>query len=144
METKVLLAYDGSDSSVRAARFAAKFMKMFPGTRVTALTVSICSFDLAPVVQSSELLEEISQARIRESEQINRTVTPIFEEEGLPVKAVVKQGFPDEIITRYAEIGGHEQIIMGTRGLTGTAGILLGSVSRKVIAQAPCAVTLVK
>ncbi|MHB8985324.1 MAG: universal stress protein, partial [Eubacteriales bacterium] len=41
MGGKVLLAYDGSESSVRAAEFAAKFMKMFPGTSITALTVSL-------------------------------------------------------------------------------------------------------
>lgn len=144
MEGKVLLAYDGSDSSVRAAKFAAEFMKVFPGTSVTALSVSLCSWEMAPIVQSSDTLEEIAQARTREMEKINATVEVIFGEEGLPAKKVVKQGFADRVITRYASIGGHEQIIMGTRGVSGVLGILLGSVSRKVISQAPCPVTLVK
>lgn len=144
MGGKVLLAYDGSESSVRAAEFAAKFAKMFPGTSVTALTVSLCAFEMANVVQTSEMIQKISDARTEEAQEINVTVQPIFDRENLPVKRAVKQGFADQIINRYAQIGAHEQIIMGTRGLGGVLGILLGSVSRKVVSQANCPVTLVK
>lgn len=144
MEGKVLLCFDGSKSSVQAARFAAKFMKMFPGTKVTVLTVPMCSLELSPVVQSSDMLEEISQARIQESEMVNKQCQELFEREGLKTKGVVKQGFADRIIANYAALGGYEHIIMGSRGLTGMHGFLKGSVSNKVISQATCPVTLVK
>ncbi|MHB1041781.1 MAG: universal stress protein [Eubacteriales bacterium] len=144
MGGKVLLAYDGSESSVRAAEFAAKFMKMFPGTSITALTVSLCAWEMANIVQTSDMIQNISDARTEEAMEINSTVQPIFDRENVPVKRSVKQGFADVIINRYARIGGHEQIIMGTRGLGGVLGILLGSISRKVISQANCPVTLVK
>lgn len=144
MEGKVLLAFDGSESSVRAAKFAAKFMKMFPGTRVTTITVPMCSLELSPVVQSSDALEEISQARIREAEVVNKKSQEIFAQEGESAKGVVRQGFADRIISDYAALGRYEQIIIGTRGLVGVQGFLKGSISRKVISQVTCPVTLVK
>ena len=51
---------------------------------------------------------------------------------------------PGETIVAFAEDVGADEIVMGTRGLGGLAGLLLGSVATEVISLAKVPVTLVK
>jgi nucleotide-binding universal stress UspA family protein len=48
------------------------------------------------------------------------------------------------VVSEYAERLGASAVIMGTRGHTGLAGVLLGSVAQDVIAHVEVPVTLVK
>jgi nucleotide-binding universal stress UspA family protein len=60
------------------------------------------------------------------------------------VDAILESGDPAATITDAARRLGIDQIVMGARGLSNFAGILLGSVSQKVIQHAECPVTIVK
>lgn len=61
---------------------------------------------------------------------------------GVSVTARIERGIPaDVIVTVAAE---HDMIVMGTRGRTGLAGVLIGSVAKQVVASAPCPVMVVR
>lgn len=60
------------------------------------------------------------------------------------VEVILEPGDPADAIAQAARRIGADQIVMGARGLSNVAGILLGSVSQKVIRQADCPVTVVK
>ena len=55
------------------------------------------------------------------------------EHPGLMVDAVLKEGRPSATITDFAENEGVDLIVMGSRGIGGYTGWLLGSTSRKVV-----------
>jgi nucleotide-binding universal stress UspA family protein len=53
-------------------------------------------------------------------------------------------GEPAEAIVREAKRGRYDLVVMGTHGRGALEGLLLGSVARKVIAQSPVPVTVVR
>jgi nucleotide-binding universal stress UspA family protein len=60
------------------------------------------------------------------------------------LKTEILEGPPAEAILNVAEVRGNDLIIMGTRGLSRLAGLLIGSQSQKVIMHASCPVLLVR
>ncbi len=124
MAIRVLLASDGSESSLVAAEYAASLMKMIPCMELTILTVD--------------------DHQVAGKEVIERTKA-IFDREGLPVKTVINKGEEEvgKIIAFYANNGPYDHVIIGRRGLNRIQDILLGSVSEKVIHLAKCPVTVI-
>lgn len=59
-------------------------------------------------------------------------------------KTVVEDGDPVECILECANRENADLIVMGTRGLSNLKGVLMGSVSHKVIQLAPCTCVSVK
>jgi nucleotide-binding universal stress UspA family protein len=58
----------------------------------------------------------------------------------VPAETKVAHGKPAEEILREAATGSYDAIVMGTRELGPIGQLVLGSVSRKVVKEAPCAV----
>jgi nucleotide-binding universal stress UspA family protein len=59
----------------------------------------------------------------------------------MPVRPVVRRGSGGEVLVRLAE--GADLVVVGSRGLGGFKGLLLGSVSHQVAHHAPCPVVVV-
>jgi nucleotide-binding universal stress UspA family protein len=69
-------------------------------------------------------------------------VGELGEEPEIPVKELVLPGPAGAALLRQAE--GAELLVVGSRGLGGFGGLLLGSVSRHVVERAPCPVVVVR
>jgi nucleotide-binding universal stress UspA family protein len=54
------------------------------------------------------------------------------------------EGSPAEAIIDVAETRHSDVIVMGSRGISTLAGLLLGSTSQKVVSHAPCPVLIVR
>ena len=62
----------------------------------------------------------------------------------IPVHHVLLEGDPAAEIVRFAADAGMELIVMGTHGRTGMERLLVGSVTERVMHEAPCSVLAVK
>ncbi len=60
------------------------------------------------------------------------------------IRSILTHGHVTHLITKHAEKRKVDLIVMGSRGLSNITGYLMGSVSRKVLTHAPCAVLTVK
>jgi len=60
------------------------------------------------------------------------------------VELAIEEGNPTEIILDYAKRTKADSIVMGSRGLSGMKGLLLGSISTQVNHLAPCTCIIVK
>lgn len=140
---KILLALDGSENSLRAAEYAASIMEYFPGSRLTIVFVDTLAIQIKMKggVLPANFEDMVDQGLKTSLERAEK----IFAERQLPYNIKVLEGYDvAETICDYAAEYNYEQIIMGTRGLGNIKGIVLGSVSHKVIQIAPCPVTFVK
>ena len=63
---------------------------------------------------------------------------------GLRAEPVALDGDPATEIVRFARQGSIGTIVMGTRGHTGLARLILGSVARNVLVHASCSVLIVR
>ncbi len=68
----------------------------------------------------------------------------LLDEAAIPFTAQVLIGDVAESIARYAHEIGADKIIMGTRGMTPLANLMLGSIATKVIHRTDIPVTLVR
>jgi nucleotide-binding universal stress UspA family protein len=150
----ILLATDGSDHALHAARFAGMLSRS-TDTGVTIVTVhnddAVMLNAMGPAIwpatvpYSSMTIDEI---RKTVEENAAQTILPETEKacgDGSKVDAVVQLwGQVAEKICEYADANAVDLIVLGTRGQSNFSKLLLGSVSTQVTNHAHCPVTLVR
>jgi len=140
---RILAATDGSESAGRAVERAAQLGKAL-GAELVIVTVG-------PDRLSAAEASEAARNGIPEGELLERFAREIL----LDAKKVARERGAPEVRTLHAigdaaqvllELARREQagtIVVGRRGLGRLAGLLLGSVSQKLVSLAPCAVVVV-
>lgn len=146
MGYKLLLASDGSDNAVRAAGFVAEMAAVAPAVEVTVLVVNdvLEKMKYYSPLRSPVILEEVDVFFKEKTKEALDTTMEVFKNHGVKATGVTKMGNPAQEIVDYAREEGISQIVIGSRGLGSLKGIVLGSVSSKVIQLAGCPVTVVK
>ena len=145
---KALIATDGSDHALDAAKRAKALLA--PGTEFTLLTVEpppvmaeaapAMGLDTVPVT-SPEATEELAEAyREEANESLERTAQAL----GGSAERRVEYGDAAAEITRVAEEGGFDVIVVGSHGSGFVKRVLLGSVSQHLLHHAPCTVLVVR
>jgi nucleotide-binding universal stress UspA family protein len=153
MFTHILLASDGSDHALQAARVAAEIVQKFE-SRLTLLSVFSPPVLAAPMAGSPEMLapaETLTQeteviARYAEEVQdaVERRTGQVLDEAGVPYLRRRETGHPVDMIVSVSAREKVDLIVMGSRGLGGLESFLLGSVSDRVLHHAHCPVLIVK
>jgi nucleotide-binding universal stress UspA family protein len=136
MITKMLIAYDGSDSARAAFEFALDMVGRY-GAELHVLAV-VHPPDIGEDVETEAIIDG---ARRHFHEVLDALKTCAG---ALKARFEVKVGHPAEQIVIYAEGHGIDHIVVGHRGRTLFERWLIGSVARRVIAYAPCPVTVVR
>ena len=140
MQGNILVPVDGSENSDRAVRFAIDFLKG-GGGKLHLLNVQ------APVgggVRAFVKKADIEAYHREEGEKALMSAVKIAADADMPAEKHISIGRPGELAAEFAKRVGAVMIVMGTRGHTGLAGVLMGSVAREVIARAEMPVCLVK
>ena len=119
---KLLLAYDGSEPSLRALELAAEMTRRFDA----ALTV----LSVVPVRSGRAPMDPWDDSRVHADELIE--ARRLLREKGIEAKLVESAGNVPEVIERFAEAGSFDAIIVGSRGLGVLGRALQGSVSEHV------------
>ena len=132
---QVVLGYDGSAASNRAAAFAFRHAEAI-GCGVVAVTVE-------PGRGEPET-EEIDPENATPGSDLSAFHSPVIVTAtafpNVPVSYVAGTGRPAEVL--LAEAIGAELLVVGSRGTGGFAGLVIGSVSQKVLAHAACPVAV--
>lgn len=144
---RILLATDGSEGSLNAARVCGSLAATMPDVRVIMLYV-------AHVPRSFNLTDEYGNKITPEvplDVMIRRSADPIIkrtlEALGLPEERVdveVQVGEVAEEIVDLARLEHVDLVVMGRRGLNPVKELLLGSVSLRVLHTATCPVLVAR
>ncbi len=143
MAKHVLVPMDATSSSRRALSFA---LEHYGDERVTVLHVT------NPLEETYFASEEefYTQVDVLE-DQAEQRAAHIFEDAGsvadeyeVAIETATAVGPPANAIVEYAKNEDVDQIVMGSRGRSGMARFLLGSVAEKVARRSPVPVTIVK
>ena len=132
---QVVLGYDGSPASNRAAAFAFRHAAAI-GTGVVAVSVE-------PGRGKPET-EEIDPENATPGSDTSAFHSPVIVTAAafpdVPVSFVAGTGRPAEVL--LAEAVGADLLVVGSRGSGGFSGLVMGSVSQKVLAHASCPVAV--
>lgn len=149
--THVLVATDGSEQSLKAARY----LRSLFHASVDKVTVMAVVRPLAAVPFASDFGEEEHAARRADADPTNysfqeaawEAVGRVAEELGdlgAVVETTVRAGSPADQVVRAADELGVDLIVIGGRGRGTMEAIVLGSVAYRVLHHAPCPVLVTR
>ncbi len=146
MEYKILLASDGSDNALRAAEFTAGMVSMAPAIKVTVLVVNemLEKMKYYSPLRTPVIFEEVEIFFKDKTQDALDSTMKIFKELKIEVEGIIKVGNPAQDVVDIAREEEFNQIVVGSRGMGSLKGIVLGSVSSKIVQLAGCPVTVVK
>ena len=140
MFEKILLAVDGSAHALRAASQAADLARNMNSKELRV----IVSYDPIPIYLGEPNMQLAYVNRKDESEKILNDALKVIGEVPAKVITQVLEGDTATRLIEAAEVNKSDVIVLGSRGLGSLAGLLLGSVSQKVVSHAPCPVLIVR
>jgi nucleotide-binding universal stress UspA family protein len=136
---KVLVATDGSEHSMKAVQRGLELAET-QGAQVTLMSV-------AYYVQGSMsgMPPNIQDKLEDEAREALKKAKALFDAKNLPVETVLEAGLvPANLIIQKAQDGKFDRIVIGSTGQNALEKILMGSTAGKVVAHAPCEVTVVR
>lgn len=139
---KILLPVDGSAHAERAVQHAIAMLQGCKGHEIHLINVQE-PID-APEVLSHMPASEIEAMQETRGGDALAAARGLLEKAGFACVPSVLIGPIAETIAKYAADQGCDKIIMGTRGLGGIGGVLMGSVTTRLLQLTELPVTLVK
>lgn len=143
--SRILVAVDGSESSMDAADYAIDMAKMY-NAQLTILTVSHISMSSYGLAGLPDSMVQTKEKHALESTQWFDNLNQRAKQNDVQLKTelIDSQMSIDGTIAEYAENHDIDLIILGTRGRSGFKKLLLGSVASGVVNYATCPVMVVK
>lgn len=116
-----------------------RILSSFPQSRLACVTV----MRTARIGMDSNLDAEGRNRHVKRLIALRDWIRPLNLDEHRATVHVLEHSDPAHALLDYARDNGVDHLIMGARGVTGMRRIL-GSVSARVVAEAPCTVTVVR
>ena len=138
---KIMIATDGSDSSMLAAGTGIELARLSKGTVYAVYVVPTSYSSYAGV---DIYWGEIYEAFRKDAENTLKKITEMGEKKKVNVEPILLEGHPADKLIRYAEDEEMNIIIMGTIGKTALDRLLLGSITENVIRHSRVSVMVVK
>ena len=131
---KILLPIDGSEYSKNAIDFVA--------SRTTVLgnnpTIELLNIQVPLPARASRLVgrEALDRYYEEEADKVFTSARKVLKRDNITVTEAYRIGAPDEMIAQEADKLPADLIVMGSRGRSDIEGLLLGSVTHKVLTLA--------
>ncbi len=138
-QQKILTAIDGSEYSQKIIDKAIEQAKSLGGD----IILVYCHRKLHTMMPHAYPEEEISHI-ISEAEKLVAPFLRRIEEADISAESRLMQEPAGEAISEIARIEKCDLIVMGSRGLTNLASLIIGSVTNRVLQTAPCSVLVVR
>lgn len=136
MFEKILVAFDGSESSKKALDMSIEIAKKFDSA--VHLVSVIAQSDFASLKNEVTSTEEGVFYQELQDKTIKSRKCDV------KIKPVIIYGHPADRIIEYARSEDFDLMVIGSRGLSGTQRFFLGSVSDELSHHSPCPILIVR
>ena len=139
MYKRIVLAADGSENALRAAKEACRIASCTVDSEVEIIFVVDYSKSKLDILhsQGKEALDLARRKKLAPIEEL-------FRLENVQYNVKILHGEPGPSIIEYVNSGVYELVVIGSRGLNSLQEMVLGSVSHKVVKRVNCPVLIVK
>jgi nucleotide-binding universal stress UspA family protein len=136
MVNRIVVGVDGSEGALAAMRWTAA-----EAERWDADVVAVQAWEFTPLVVATDAPIDLEQLRTDTDAQLDRQVREIFGDREGRVERRVVEDLPANAVLEAAVQA--DLVVVGSRGRGGLKGMLLGSVSQKVVHHSPCPVVVI-
>ena len=136
---EIVVGFDGSEASVQALRFAVEEARAHGGEvkAIKAWSVPPLAYGAGwSVPVHADDYEKVAQAELDKS-----LAEADVAASGVTITAVVCEGQPADVLC--AQAASADLLVVGSRGLGGFRGLMLGSVSQQCANHAACPVVII-
>ena len=153
MYRKILVALDGSEPSNNALEHAATIAKKFDAELILVAVVQRVmipifpeeGFGSVPLSAAKDMAQYQDKMRVLYQNVLKEAEEKVKEEyPGVKTESILKEGRPSATIVEQAEKDDVDIIVMGSRGIGGYTGWILGSTSRRVVDSCTKPILIVK
>lgn len=135
---KILVAHDGSDAADKALIQAAAIAQKF-GSKLTVISV-VPNLCFSEIGADCETVTQLYRAEIEGAmEGIKETLM----EKGIEAETIILEGSPADVIADHARGMDMDLVMVGSTGKHAIERTVLGSVSSRIAANAPCSVLVI-
>jgi nucleotide-binding universal stress UspA family protein len=138
MLRKIVFANEGSPAGDRALLYVEHLARL-----ENAEVVIVHAFEVPGRYATTDAFEDLRASFEKAAWAIVDDAVQELEEGDIRVRGVVREGPPAQVILQVADEENASLIILGTRGPSSAAELLLGSVSTEVLRRARCPVLAV-
>jgi nucleotide-binding universal stress UspA family protein len=138
MVSRIVVGVDGSEGSRLAAEWAAD-----EAERWNARVVLVQAWEFTPLVVATEAPIDLAELRKQADETLAQLVRDVFQDRVADVQARVVEELPATAVLDAVNEIDADLVVVGSHGKGGIKGMLLGSVSQKVVHHSPCPVVVV-
>ena len=140
--TTILVPVDGSDNSARAVEYLITLVAALRDTRIHLINVQ----DPVSALETTQCwsAEQCAALQQETGDLALTAARKRLDVAGIPYTAEIAAGAVAQTIADYAREWQCNMIVMGTRGMSATGNLLMGSVAAKVVHSANLPVLLVK
>jgi nucleotide-binding universal stress UspA family protein len=144
MSGRVVVGIDGSDTSRRAARWAAHEARLRGAKLEIVSAWHVPLYGYAHVGSVTAISEDIVKGLIENAEGHLAEVAREAQVEagGIALETIAAEGQPANVLLKISE--GADLLVVGSRGLGGFRELLLGSVSQQCAQHASCPVVIIR
>jgi nucleotide-binding universal stress UspA family protein len=144
----ILVPYDGSPPSNRAVEYSLRIATAVGKPSVDVHLLNVQDADANVIDYFRRDAAEVAARLVLERRDVGGKLleapAKVVESNGVRVERTVLLGDPAVVISSYADSRRCDMLVMGTRGLSPVGGLMLGSVTSRVIHLVSVPVTLVK
>ncbi|GAG14540.1 unnamed protein product [marine sediment metagenome] len=153
MYRKILVALDGSEPSNNALEHAATIAKKFDAELILVAVVQRMmipifpdeGFGAVPLSAAKDMAQYQDKMRVLYQNVLKEAEEKVKEEyPGVKTESILKEGRPSATIVEQAEKDDVDIIVLGSRGIGGYTGWILGSTSRRVVDSCTKPILIVK
>lgn len=136
MIKKILVPADGSKTSYKAAVYAVDLARQLKASIIGLSVIDRRLFmghAIVPSKTSRKLTEPVEDYLREVAENYLEDIKKLCKKSQVPLKHLIKMGYPAEEIVKEAKRSKADLIVMGSRGRSALSATVLGSVSYGVI-----------
>lgn len=139
---KILLAVDGSSYTKKMLAYLATHNELFStNNQYTLITVQP---QIPPRARAAVGKEVLADFHRQESEKVLSPVSAFLTRHGIDANSIAKVGHAGEIISKTADSGKFDLVVMGSHGHGTLGNLVMGSVATQVLAHCKVPVLLVR
>lgn len=143
---KILVPIDGSDVSRKAAEEAIELSNRYDSKLIFVYVVDtrgIYTYDVGGIISVPFNYPKITEELIQVKTKFLDAFVSTLSIEGKDIEKVIMHGEPSDKIIEYANNEKVDLIVMGRRGFSKIQRFFVGSVTQRVISDAPCPVLII-